>query len=157
MWGGFINSWRKKRSEKQGRKGKVYPTEYRVPKYSKERLEGLLQRTMQKNRGKHQKGKDKRALQLNWRYQGKFHSTMGTIKDRKGEKPIEAESIRNGKNTQNCTRKIFSSVQSLSHVRLVVTSWIAAHQASLIYLFKPNFSFGYLIMSFSCSSSWALS
>jgi len=26
IWGGFTNSWRMKRSEKQGRKGKVYPT-----------------------------------------------------------------------------------------------------------------------------------
>ena len=33
-------------------------------------------------------------LQLNWRYQGTFHSKMGTIKDRKGKEPIEAESIK---------------------------------------------------------------
>ena len=51
------NNWGKK-SEKQGRKGRIYPTEYRVPKNSKERLEGLFQWTMQRNRGKHQKGKD---------------------------------------------------------------------------------------------------
>ena len=31
------NSWGKKRSEKLGRKGKVYQTECRVPEYSKER------------------------------------------------------------------------------------------------------------------------
>ena len=30
-----------------------------------------------------------------------------------------------------CLRKVFSSVQSLSHVRLFVTPWIVAHQASL--------------------------
>ena len=30
-----------------------------------------------------------------------------------------------------CLRKVFSSVQSLSHVRLFVTPWITAHQASL--------------------------
>ena len=44
----------KKRSKKQGRKGKVYPAESRVP----EQREGLLQWTMQRNRGKQQKGKD---------------------------------------------------------------------------------------------------
>ena len=36
-WGGFTNSWWKKRSEKQGRKGKINPTECRVPENSKER------------------------------------------------------------------------------------------------------------------------
>ena len=32
----------KKRSKRQGRKGKIYPTECRVPEDSKEREEGLL-------------------------------------------------------------------------------------------------------------------
>ena len=32
----------KKRSERQGRKGNKYPTEYRVPENSKEGYEGLL-------------------------------------------------------------------------------------------------------------------
>ena len=58
VWESFTSNWGKKRSDKQGRKGKVYSTEYRVPKNSKERLEGLLQWTMQRNRRKHQKGKD---------------------------------------------------------------------------------------------------
>ena len=35
--GGLTNSWEKKRSEKQRRKGKIYPFECRVPKNSKER------------------------------------------------------------------------------------------------------------------------
>ena len=34
--GGFINSW-EKRIKKQGRKGKICPTECRVPENSKER------------------------------------------------------------------------------------------------------------------------
>ena len=41
-----------KRSERQRRKGKIYPSECRVPKNSKERKESILQRSMQKNRGK---------------------------------------------------------------------------------------------------------
>ena len=32
VWGGLTNSCKKKRSEKQRRKGKVYPFECRVPK-----------------------------------------------------------------------------------------------------------------------------
>ena len=36
-WGGFTNSWEKKRSKKQRRKGKIYPSKCRVPKNSKKR------------------------------------------------------------------------------------------------------------------------
>ena len=36
-WGGLTNSCEKKRSEKQRRKGKIYPFEGRVPKNSKKR------------------------------------------------------------------------------------------------------------------------
>ena len=41
-----------KRSERQKRKGKIYPAESRVPENSKERSESLLKLTMQRNRGK---------------------------------------------------------------------------------------------------------
>ena len=37
VWGGLTNSSEKKRSEKQRRKGKIFPFECRVPKNSKER------------------------------------------------------------------------------------------------------------------------
>ena len=37
VWGGLGNSYEKKRSERQKRKGKIYPFECRVPKNSKER------------------------------------------------------------------------------------------------------------------------
>ena len=33
VWGGFTNSWIKKRSKRQGRKGKIYPNEFRVPEH----------------------------------------------------------------------------------------------------------------------------
>ena len=46
-----------KRSERQGRKGKIHPFECRVPKNSKE-IESLPQRSMKRNRGKQQNGKD---------------------------------------------------------------------------------------------------
>ena len=37
VWGGITNSCEKKRSEKQRRKGKIYPSGCRVPNNSKER------------------------------------------------------------------------------------------------------------------------
>ena len=46
VWGGLTNSCEKKRSEKQRRKGKIYPFECRVPKNSKERKEKLFKLTM---------------------------------------------------------------------------------------------------------------
>ena len=42
----------------KGEKGKIQAFEYRVPKNSKERKESLPQRSMQRNRGKQQNGKD---------------------------------------------------------------------------------------------------
>ena len=37
VWGAFTNSWGKRRSEKQGRKGKVSLTECSIPENSMER------------------------------------------------------------------------------------------------------------------------
>ena len=52
-WVGLTNSCEKKRSERQRRKGKIYPSECRVPKNRKERfLKRLSQWTVQRNRGK---------------------------------------------------------------------------------------------------------
>ena len=48
----------KKKSEKTRRKGKIYASESRVPEIKKKRQESLLQRSMQRNRGKQQNGKD---------------------------------------------------------------------------------------------------
>ena len=47
-----------KTSEKQMRKGKIFPFEYRVPKNSKEREENLPQQSVQRNKGKQQNEKD---------------------------------------------------------------------------------------------------
>ena len=41
---------------------------------------------------------------------GTFHAKMGSIKDRNGTDLIETEDLRrDGKNTQNCTKKIFTT------------------------------------------------
>ena len=40
---GLTNSWEKKRSERQRRKGKTYPFEFRVPKNGTERYESVPQ------------------------------------------------------------------------------------------------------------------
>ena len=60
---------------------------------------------MQKNRGKQQNVKDQRSLQENQRHQGKFHTKMGTIKDRNGMGLIEAEDIK--KRWQEYTEELY--------------------------------------------------
>ena len=51
VWGGLTNSWAKK-SENQRRKGKIDPSESRVPKNSKDTRESLPKWSMQRNTGK---------------------------------------------------------------------------------------------------------
>ena len=48
----LTNSYEKKRSERQRRKGKICPSECRVPKNSKVRKESLSKCSMQRNRRK---------------------------------------------------------------------------------------------------------
>ena len=52
IWGGLTNSCEKKRSEKQRRKGRIYPFECKVPKNSQEIYEIFPQWSVQRNRGK---------------------------------------------------------------------------------------------------------
>ena len=78
VWGGLTNSCEKKRSEKQRRKGKIYPFECRVQKNSKEREESLPQRSMQRNR----KTTEWERLEISSRKseiaKGTFHAKMGS-------------------------------------------------------------------------------
>ena len=53
-----LQTGEKKRSERQRRKGKIYPFECSIPKNSKEKQENLPQRSGQRNRGKQYNGKD---------------------------------------------------------------------------------------------------
>ena len=69
-------------SEKQWRKGKIYPFECRVPENSKERLESLPQGSVQRNRGKHRMGKTRDLFKKIGDTKGTVHAKMGSIKDR---------------------------------------------------------------------------
>ena len=72
----LTNSWEKKRGERQRRKGKIHPSECRVPKNSKERKESLPQWSMQRNRGKQQKGKTRDLLKKIRGTKGTFHAKV---------------------------------------------------------------------------------
>ena len=92
-WGGLTNSCEKKRSQKQRRKGKIYPFECRVLKNSKEirKPSSVISRKreennrMRKTRDLFKKIRDIKA---------KFHSKMGSIKDRNGMDLTEAKDIK---------------------------------------------------------------
>ena len=80
-----------KKSKKQRRKGKIYPSECRVPENSKERKESLPQSSMQRNRGKHRMGKTRGLFKKIRDTKGTFHPKMGSIKERNG---MEAEDTK---------------------------------------------------------------
>ena len=91
-WGGLTNSWEKKRSKRQRRKGKIFPFECRVPKNSKERYSSLPQWSVQRNRGNNTMGKTRDLFKKIGNTKGIFHAKMSTIKDRNGMDLTEEDS-----------------------------------------------------------------
>ena len=99
---------RKGDKQKIRRKGKIYPSECRVPKNRQEREESLLWWSMQRNRGKNRKGKT-RGLFRKIRDTKTFHAKMGTIKDRNSLDLTEAEDIKRWHEYTEELKKIFTT------------------------------------------------
>ena len=94
VWGGLTNSFEKKRSEKQRRKGKIQASECRVQRRARRDKKAFLRdqckeieenNRMGKTRGLFKKIRDNKAT---------FHAKMGSIKDRNGTDLTEAEDIK---------------------------------------------------------------
>ena len=81
VWGSLTNSCEKKRSEKQRRKGKIFPSECRVPKNSKEREESLPQQSCKEIEENNRMGKTRDLFKKIRDTKGTLHAKMGTIKD----------------------------------------------------------------------------
>ena len=98
VWGGLTNSWEKKRSERQRRKGKIYPSECRVSEKSKNTNESLLKWITQRNRGKQFPFKTERErLESSSRKsdtKGTFNAKIGRIKGKNGKDSEAAEEIK---------------------------------------------------------------
>ena len=94
VWGGLTNSCEKKRSEKQRRKGKIYPFECRVPKNSKENKKVFLSNQCKEIEVNNRLGKTRDLFKKIRDTKGTFHAKMGTIKDRNGMDLTEAEDIK---------------------------------------------------------------
>ena len=73
-----------KRSERQRRKGKIYPFECRVPKNSKERQKAFLSDQCKETEENNRTGKSRDLCKKIRDPKGTFHAKMGSIKDRNG-------------------------------------------------------------------------
>ena len=91
VWGGFTNRWEKKRSERQRRKGKIYPFEGRVPRTPQRDKKALLSDQCQEIEENNRMGKTRDLFKKIGDTKGTFHAKMGTIKDRNGMDLTEAE------------------------------------------------------------------
>ena len=110
VWGGFTNGWENKRSEKQRRKGKTYPSKCRLQENSKERLKKkkpkilFLWEQCKEIEENNRMGKT-RDLKKIEDSMGTFLAKMGTIKDRNGKDLTEGEKIE--KRWQEYTEQLY--------------------------------------------------
>ena len=80
VWGGLTNSCEKKRSERQRRKGKIYPFECRVPKNSKEDKKALPSNQCKEIEENNRMGKTRDLFKKIRDTKGIFHAKMGSIR-----------------------------------------------------------------------------
>ena len=104
---GLTNICEKKRSQKQKRKGRIYPFECRVPKNSRRDKKASLSDQCKEIEENNRIGKARNLFKKSRDTKGIFHANMGSIKDRNSMDLTEAKILRRcGKNTQkNCTKK----------------------------------------------------
>ena len=98
-----------KRRERQGRKGKIYPSECRVLQNSKRDNKAFLIEQCKEIGGNSTMGKTRDIFKNIRDTKGPFHAKMGTIKDRNGMDLTEAEDIKKRwqKYTELYKKKIF--------------------------------------------------
>ena len=89
---GLTHSCEKRRSQKQRRKGKIYPCECRVPKNSKKR--SVISDQCKEIEENNRMGKTRDLFKKTGDAKGTFHAKMGSIKDRNGRDLTEAEDIK---------------------------------------------------------------
>ena len=94
VWGGLTNSCEKKRSEKQRRKGKIYPSECRAPKKARSKKKAFLSDQCKEIEENNTMGKTRDLFKKIRDTNGTFHAKMGSIKDRNGMDLTEAEETK---------------------------------------------------------------
>ena len=89
----------------QRRKGKIYPSECRVPKNSKERKKTFLSDQCKQIEENNRMGKTRDRFKKIRDTKGIFHAKISTIKDRNGMDLREAEDIK--KRWQEYTEELY--------------------------------------------------
>ena len=75
VWGGLTNSLEKKRHERQRRKGKIYPTECRVPEIVRRNKKGFLGEQCKEIGENNRMGKTRDIFKKTGDTKGRFHAT----------------------------------------------------------------------------------
>ena len=88
------NSCEKKRSEKQRRKGKIYPFECRVPKIARRDKKAFFSDQCKEIEENNRMRKTRDVFKKIRDTKGTFHAKIGSIKDRNGMDITEAEDIK---------------------------------------------------------------
>jgi len=105
VWGGLTNTCEKKESEKQRRKGKIYPFECRVPKIARRDKKAFLSDQCKEIEENNRMGKTRDLFKKIRDTKGTFHGKMGSIKNRNGRDLTEAEDIK--KRWQEYTEELY--------------------------------------------------
>ena len=91
----LTNNCEKKRSEKQRRKGKIFPYECRVPKNTRRDRKAFHSDQCKEIEENNRTGKARDLFKKIRDTKGTFHAKMGSINDRNGMDLKEAEDIKN--------------------------------------------------------------
>ena len=91
--GGLTNSYEKKRSDRQRRKGKIYTFECRVQKNRRRDEKDFLSDQCKEIEGNNRMGETRGLFKKIRDTKGTFHAKMGTIKDRNCMDLTKAEDI----------------------------------------------------------------
>ena len=83
VWGGLTNSCEKKRSEKQRRKGKIYPSECRVPRRARRDKKAFLSDQLKEIEENNRMGKIRDLFKKNKRFQENISCKDGHNKGQK--------------------------------------------------------------------------
>ena len=107
VWGGLTNRCEKKKSEKQRRKGKIYPLNRDFQRIARRNKNAFLMDQCKEIEEKNRMGKMRDLFKKIRDTKGTFHAKMGSIKDRNCMDITEAEDIK--KRWQEYTEELYKN------------------------------------------------
>ena len=96
VWGGLTNSYEKKRSEKQRRKGKIYPLNAEFQRLARRDKKAFLSDHCKETEENNRMGKTRDLFKKIRDTTGTFHAKMSTIKDKNCMDLTKAEDTKKG-------------------------------------------------------------